>query len=132
MAPTFIFEAPSDEELDLHFHGKGDDDDEQEEAQEEEEEERAPNRKSQSPWDFGSYSESVAEEHARRSTTSVDFKISKALQNRSVAISNEDSDSAESELDKQVTKPLSLSLCLSLYQFKIRKFNFCFIILGRL
>ncbi|XP_062164527.1 DEAD-box ATP-dependent RNA helicase 28 isoform X1 [Alnus glutinosa] len=104
MAPTFVFEAPSDEELDLHFHGKGDDDDEQEEAQEveeEEEEERASNRKSQSPWDFGSYSESVAEEHARRSTTSVDFKISKALQNRSVAISNEDSDSAESELDKQ-------------------------------
>jgi ATP-dependent RNA helicase DDX27 len=118
MAPTFVFEAPSDEELDLHFPAKGDeDDDEQEEAHEiedEEEEERPSKHKSQSPWDFGSYSESVAEEHARRSTTSIDFKISKALQNRSVPISNDDSDSAESELDKQVTKPLSL-LCLSLF-----------------
>ncbi|KAM1642327.1 hypothetical protein ACFX15_011738 [Malus domestica] len=35
---------------------------------------------SESLWDFVSYSETVAQEHARRSTTSVDSKIFKALQ----------------------------------------------------
>ncbi|KAM0984762.1 hypothetical protein ACFX2I_012043 [Malus domestica] len=34
----------------------------------------------ESPWDFASYSETVAQEHAHRSTTSVDPKIFKALQ----------------------------------------------------
>ncbi|KAK8971140.1 DEAD-box ATP-dependent RNA helicase 28 [Platanthera guangdongensis] len=43
---------------------------------------------SQSPWEFGSYSESVADEHARRRTTSVDAKISKALHVRPVALPN--------------------------------------------
>lgn len=41
---------------------------------------------SQSPWEFGSYSESVADEHARRRTTSVDAKISKALHVRPVTL----------------------------------------------
>ncbi|KAL0912626.1 hypothetical protein M5K25_018610 [Dendrobium thyrsiflorum] len=42
----------------------------------------------QSPWEFGSYSESVYDEHERRRTTSVDAKISKALQNRPVSLPN--------------------------------------------
>lgn len=112
MAPAFVFEPPSDEELD-HVQAE-EEDDEVEEANEEEDEEEAEKRpsdhKSQSPWDFGSYSETVAEEHARRSTTSIDFKISKVLQNRYVPITNDGSDSAESEPDKQVTIRLPLLL----------------------
>ncbi|KAK7859215.1 dead-box atp-dependent rna helicase 28 [Quercus suber] len=42
----------------------------------------------------------LAEEHARKSTTSIDFKISKALQNRTVPIIPNDDDS-ESDSDKQ-------------------------------
>lgn len=108
MDPTFVFEPPSDEELeDMHAE---DDDQHIEEEGEEEDGDGVPKtsrRHSQSPWDFGFYSESVADEHARRSTTSVDFKISKALQERSVPVKNtaadEDSSSSESELDRQVT-----------------------------
>lgn len=49
------------------------------------EEAEVEDRPSQSPWDFASYSESVAEEHARRNTTSVDAKINKALEERVVS-----------------------------------------------
>ncbi|XP_042990428.1 DEAD-box ATP-dependent RNA helicase 28 [Carya illinoinensis] len=111
MAPAFVFEPPSDEELD-HFDAEEEEEEteeleqvakEEEDDEDEEKRQRPSNHKSQSPWDFGSYSESVAEEHARRSTTSVDFKISRALQSRSVPITNNDSDNAESESepDKQ-------------------------------
>ncbi|KAK2976650.1 hypothetical protein RJ640_008186 [Escallonia rubra] len=81
MDSAFSFEPPSDEELDF---------DEEDFGSSSEAEEQggtlaaaaAPNRhhkKSVSPWDFSSYTESVAEEHARRSTTSIDQKISKAI-----------------------------------------------------
>lgn len=36
-----------------------------------------PPLKSQSPWEFSGYSETVAQEHARKKTTSIDHKISK-------------------------------------------------------
>ncbi|KAJ4963145.1 hypothetical protein NE237_023084 [Protea cynaroides] len=86
MDESFIFEAPSDEEY--------------ESVEEEEEENEA--HESQSPWEFSAYSESVAEEHARRSTTSIDFKISKAREERAIEISNHsDGEDAESEPDKQ-------------------------------
>ncbi|XP_015577149.1 DEAD-box ATP-dependent RNA helicase 28 [Ricinus communis] len=114
MATGFVFEPPSDEEPGLSHEEEEEEEDEQEEREEEEEdgdeeeekeaEKKASNRKSQSPWDFASYSESVAEEHARRSTTSVDYKISKALQQRSVPLTtlDEDDDTAsDSEPDKQ-------------------------------
>lgn len=94
---SFLFEPPSDEDVE-HQH------DEQEEEDEEEDGEQAlANHKSQSPWDFAAYSESVAEEHARRSTTSVDFKISKLLQERSTTlpIAAADEDSSDSEPDRQ-------------------------------
>lgn len=114
MAPSFVFEPPSDEEVEYTEA----EDEEQEQIEEEEEGEqsegeeegggtaRVSNKKSQSPWDFAKYSESVAEEHARRSTTSVDQKIAKALKERSTQLrkpTEDDSESSESEPDKQVT-----------------------------
>lgn len=107
MAASFVFEPPSDEEIELSEAEDEEQVDEEEEAEAEEGGSKPSNRHSQSPWDFASYSESVAEEHARRSTTSVDFKISKALQQRSVpadadAGADEDNESSESEPDRQV------------------------------
>ncbi|PON73381.1 DEAD-box ATP-dependent RNA helicase [Parasponia andersonii] len=109
MAPSFVFEPPSDEEIELSEAENEDQVDDEEEP--EEGRSKTSNRHSQSPWDFASFSESVAEEHARRSTTSVDFKISKALQRqRSVPDSNpaadeeeeeEENGSSESEPDRQ-------------------------------
>ncbi|XWS24500.1 hypothetical protein CRYUN_Cryun28dG0108300 [Craigia yunnanensis] len=105
MAPSFLFEAPSDEEPELS-ESKDEDNEETEEEEGEGEGEGAegkpskPKRKSQSPWDFASYSESVAEEHARRGTTSVDVKISKILQQSSAPAQQEET--SDSEPDKQV------------------------------
>ncbi|KAJ7963849.1 DEAD-box ATP-dependent RNA helicase [Quillaja saponaria] len=109
MAPSFIFEAPSDEELEQL--AAEDEEQEQSEAEEEEDEEEggkagASKKKTESPWDFAKYSESVAEEHARRSTTSIDFKISKALKERSVPIPKTTEDysggsDSDSEPDRQ-------------------------------
>ncbi|XP_054819312.1 DEAD-box ATP-dependent RNA helicase 28 [Prosopis cineraria] len=119
MAIGFVFEAPSDEEIER----SDSEDEEQEQSQEEEAEEqsdydndddddeedaegrtRVSNKKSQSPWDFAKYSESVSEEHARRSTTSVDQKIAKAIKERSTPLRKpveDDQESSESEPDKQ-------------------------------
>ncbi|TYJ34882.1 hypothetical protein E1A91_A05G198500v1 [Gossypium mustelinum] len=102
MAPSFMFEAPSDEEPELS-ESKDEDNEEAEEEEEGDEAEDRPSKpkpKSQSPWDFTSYSESVAEEHARRGTTSVDFKISKILQQSSAPAQQEET--SDSESDKQV------------------------------
>ncbi|XP_044478644.1 DEAD-box ATP-dependent RNA helicase 28-like [Mangifera indica] len=98
MGSSFVFEPPSDEEIeDLESE-----EEEQEEGEGDEEEEKVPNRQKQSPWDFALYSESAAEEHTRRSTTSIDFKISKSLQQRSVPIAKAvDEDKSDSEPDKQ-------------------------------
>ncbi|GLT75309.1 hypothetical protein SLA2020_470430 [Shorea laevis] len=102
MAAGFVFEAPSDEEPELSQpeEEEEDDDEEAEEEGGEEVEDKAAKskRQKQSPWDFASYSESVAEEHARRGTTSIDSKISKVLQQRSTPADDETSDS---EPDKQ-------------------------------
>ncbi|KAL6511873.1 DEAD-box ATP-dependent RNA helicase 28 [Orobanche gracilis] len=80
----FVFDPPSDEEIE--YETESDSGKDQEEREDEEAEdsrlkvEKLPkkNKKSQSPWDFSSYSESVADEHSRRSTTSIDYKIDKA------------------------------------------------------
>ncbi|XP_015875716.2 DEAD-box ATP-dependent RNA helicase 28 [Ziziphus jujuba] len=106
MAPTFVFEPPSDEEVE-EIEAEEDEQDIEEEGEEDVEAEggsKTTRRHSQSPWDFGLYSETVAEEHARRSTTSVDFKISKAIQERSFPVENpndDDESSSESEPDRQ-------------------------------
>lgn len=102
MAPSFVFEPASDEELELE--SEQEDHEEEEEEEDEVVKEKASKRSNQSPWDFASYSESVAEEHARRSTTSIDFKISKVLQQHSLPITKPtDNDLSDSESDKQVT-----------------------------
>lgn len=104
MALSFVFEPPSDEEIDL-----SEEEQQQEQADqggEEEEDEPLSRHRTESPWDFASYSESVADEHARRSTTSVDFKISKLLENRSANFTptaDDDGQSSEEESDRQVT-----------------------------
>lgn len=55
--------------------------------------------KTQHAWEFRSYSESVAEEHARRSTTSIDDKISRVREEHSLQLPNlSDDDDVE---DKQ-------------------------------
>ncbi|XP_073136855.1 DEAD-box ATP-dependent RNA helicase 28 [Henckelia pumila] len=80
---SFFFEAPSDEEIDHNSETESDNGESGVAADpdsEFEEEKRVPkSKKSQSPWDFSSYSESVVDEHSRRSTTSIDDKISKVL-----------------------------------------------------
>ncbi|CAK9309645.1 unnamed protein product [Citrullus colocynthis] len=107
MAPSFVFEPPSDEEIDLSEEEEEQEEQEQEEAEqggEEEEDEPLSRRRIESPWDFASYSESVADEHARRSTTSVDFKISKLLEKRSASFTptaDDDGQSSEEESDRQ-------------------------------
>ncbi|XP_050267704.1 DEAD-box ATP-dependent RNA helicase 28-like [Quercus robur] len=108
MAPAFVFETSSDEEHDDFQPEHEEEQDEEAEAEaeaededeDEDEEEQPLNKKTESPWDFAPYYESVAEEHARKSTTSIDFKITKALQNRTVPIVPND-DNSESDSDKQ-------------------------------
>ena len=112
MAPAFVFETSSDEEHD-DFQPEVEEEEEEEaaEAEDEDEEEQPLNKKTESPWDFAPYYESVAEEHARKSTTSIDFKITKALQNRTVPIIPNDDDS-ESDSNKQEVSTNLLSLLI--------------------
>lgn len=106
----FAFEPPSDEEIDFEEDVSSDGEDEEENS--DVEEKGKSKKKTQSPWDFSSYTESVAEEHARRSTTSIDEKISKLVQQRGQAeiVPEKDEvdedDSSDSEPDRQVS-----SLC---------------------
>lgn len=83
------------------------------------EEAEVEDRPVHSPWDFASYSESVAEEHARRNTTSVDAKINKALEERVVShpdVGDDEEEEAEPndevfsgvELGKDVRRYISL------------------------
>ncbi|XP_015954163.2 LOW QUALITY PROTEIN: DEAD-box ATP-dependent RNA helicase 28 [Arachis duranensis] len=116
----FLFEPQSDEEIEHSEEEEASEPEsepgsepEESEGEEEEDEQEASRiskekkkKKTQSPWDFAKYTESVAEEHARRSTTSVDEKISKALKQRSTPLAvpsqnNDVDDSSDSEPDKQ-------------------------------
>ncbi|AES70228.2 putative RNA helicase [Medicago truncatula] len=118
MSPSFIFDPPSDEEIELSEHDSDESDSEQSqpesqsgeesdsdsESEQRRKEPRVSKKKTQSPWDFTQYSESVAEEHARRSTTSVDDKISAVRQRSAPVVALPDSDddrSSDSEADKQ-------------------------------
>ena len=102
----FAFEPPSDEEIDYEDVNSGADD---EDDNSDVEEKGKTHKKTQSPWDFSSYTESVAEEHARRSTTSIDDKISKIIQQRGHADLIQEKDevdedgSTDSEPDRQVS-----------------------------
>lgn len=129
MATSFVFEPPSDEEVDLSEAEELED--EEEEAEREGEEEKpSKRRQKQSPWDFASYSESVAEEHARRSTTSIDDKISRVRQQHSTPLPDhtEDASSSDSEPDKQVTNYLTFCIYKGIHRFLI---FYYFIFLGR-
>lgn len=57
--------------------------------------------KKQSPWEFSSYSESVADEYVRRRTTSVDAKISRALQQRPFSLPDHEDDDEEEEVEEE-------------------------------
>jgi ATP-dependent RNA helicase DDX27 len=93
MDSGFVFEPPSDEEVE--YDKSHDEDDEAEET-------LGGGKGSQSPWDFSAYTESVAEEHLRRSTTSIDEKISKIAQQRANPIAAEDEeDASDIEPDHQ-------------------------------
>lgn len=97
MSPSFVFEPPSDED---RPEDPEEEEDEDEGQEQEEEGGGGGGEKRQSPWDFAAYSESVAEEHARHSTTSVDHKIAKVLANRSLPALPDDL-SSDSEPDIQ-------------------------------
>lgn len=141
MSGAFFYDAASDDE-DLEFLNHGDESSEEDVAEErkaraeageeedsevededddDEEDEKSTRKGSstdaQSPWDFASYSSSVGEEHARRHTTSIDEKISKAIKHLPLPISAEDEeeeeddeDVSEAEPDKQVLNTESLYL----------------------
>ncbi|KAH0914928.1 hypothetical protein HID58_029374 [Brassica napus] len=123
MSGAFFYDAASDDDLDFLNHeeessdedvvaeerkaraeGGGEDEEdsevEDEDGEEEEEDEKTTKKGStdaQSPWDFASYSSSVGEEHARRHTTSIDEKISKAIKHRPLPISAEEVEEEEEE-----------------------------------
>ncbi|PQQ05337.1 DEAD-box ATP-dependent RNA helicase 28-like [Prunus yedoensis var. nudiflora] len=87
MTPSFVFEPPSDEEYSKEEQGLGD-------------------GNFQSSWDFASYSKIVSQEYARGSTTSIDFKIAKAVQQQQISHHNavdegEGGSSLEYESNKQ-------------------------------
>ncbi|EPS70742.1 hypothetical protein M569_04012, partial [Genlisea aurea] len=92
----FFFEPPSDEEVEQETEIEGDRENEEDAEESDMKEEKTPN-KSQSPWDFSSYSESVAVEHSKRSTTSVDHKIAKALEQRRIAIEADSGSDGDSD-----------------------------------
>ncbi|KAM7505684.1 hypothetical protein LguiB_004588 [Lonicera macranthoides] len=95
MDSGFTFEPPSDEEVEYEHDSQ--------DEEEGEGEEETLGKPSQSPWDFSSYTESVAEEHARRSTTSIDDKISKIVLQRPnpIEATADEDDSSDSEPDHQ-------------------------------
>lgn len=105
----FTFEPPSDEEIDDYANQNSESDSEQQEhnqqdssSVDDDNDDVVHNKKKQSPWDFSSFTESVADEHARRSTTSIDYKINKAIQQRSISIPNDDDDVDDEKSDRQV------------------------------
>ncbi|KAG5414318.1 hypothetical protein IGI04_001885 [Brassica rapa subsp. trilocularis] len=105
MSGVFFYDADSDDELEFLNHeenSSGEDKAEERKGQavaEEDEDEKPRGGKrstdAQSPWDFTSYSSSVGEEHARRHTTSIDEKITKAIKHRPLPISTEEEDEEE-------------------------------------
>ncbi|CAN6988248.1 unnamed protein product [Brassica rapa subsp. trilocularis] len=109
MSGAFFYDADSDDELEFLNHElnssgedkaeerKGQAEAEEDKYSQEDEKPRGGKRSTdaQSPWDFASYSSSVGEEHARRHTTSIDEKISKAIKHRPLTISTEEEDEEE-------------------------------------
>ncbi|KAL8139837.1 hypothetical protein V2J09_005858, partial [Rumex salicifolius] len=93
---SFVFEQPSDEEPE---HENNNDDSGSDSESE------TKSGKLQSPWDFSTFSRSVAEEHSLRNTTSIDEKIYKARKQHAVPLpypsDQEDSDAEPRQEDYQ-------------------------------
>ena len=73
--PPSVSPAPPNMDPDFRFDPDGSDDEAPAGA-------AARRKPAQSPWEFSTYAESVAAEHAARRTTSIDEKISQALRGR--------------------------------------------------
>ncbi|KAK1322146.1 DEAD-box ATP-dependent RNA helicase 28 [Acorus calamus] len=58
-------------------------------------------QETQSPWDFSSYVGSVGEEYERKNTTSIDYKISRALQEQQFLLPDDDEDEEEKEEEEE-------------------------------
>ncbi|KAK1296541.1 DEAD-box ATP-dependent RNA helicase 28 [Acorus calamus] len=58
-------------------------------------------QETQSPWDFSSYVGSVGEEYERKNTTSIDYKISRALQEQKFLLPDDDDEEEEEEKEKE-------------------------------
>ena len=103
MVSNFVFEAPSDEEYDPEPHD---------------------DQKTVAAWDFAAYSEAAAEEHSRRNTTSVDYKIQKLRQKTAVPLTNP----IDSDSESEVSDPEPTQVCIFLIVFNFNsikiKFNF--------
>lgn len=97
-----MFEPPSDEEIE-HDEPESeseveDDGEVAEESDHDGEKEKVrKTKKSQSPWDFSNYTESLADEHSRQGTTSIDYKISKALERRPIATAEDSEENSDAE-----------------------------------
>lgn len=103
----FVFEPPSDEEIDHNSESEAEEEgDDGAEASDDEVIVRK-NQKTQSPWDFSHYTETLADEHSRRSTTSVDYKISKALERQPIAPAGDGDSEEESDAEPQIQVMLS-------------------------
>ncbi|KAL6506709.1 hypothetical protein OROHE_022541 [Orobanche hederae] len=90
-----VFDAPGDEEIEYKTESESEEEREEEADDSELKVEKLPkkSKKSQSTRDFSSYSESVADEHSRRNTTSIDYKIGKARERLPIASAGDDESS---------------------------------------
>lgn len=125
MAADFVFEPPSDEEFkyeneDTDESGSGSEEVDSEDEENPKTRTKTSKKSKQTPWDFSSYVKSVAEEHASSGTTSIDFKISKALQRRSGPfIVDHDEDDNDAEPHRQVSFYFVVPEFIDLLLFKI-------------
>lgn len=107
MATDFVFQPPSDEEIDYVNDDTDDSGSETEETDPENEEnpQSRIQKSKQTPWDFSLSAKSVDDKLASRKTTSVDFKISKVIQQRSApfTIDNDQENSDDDEPHRQVS-----------------------------
>ncbi|KAL6524834.1 DEAD-box ATP-dependent RNA helicase 28 [Orobanche minor] len=90
-----VSDAPGDEEIEYKTESESEEEREEEADDSELKVEKLPkkSKKSQSTWDFSSYSESVADEHSRWNTTSIDYKIGKARERLPIASAGDDESS---------------------------------------
>ncbi|KAK1262506.1 DEAD-box ATP-dependent RNA helicase 28 [Acorus gramineus] len=66
-------------------------------------------QETQSPWDFSSYVGSVGEEYERKNTTSIDYKISRALQEQQFLLPDDDEDEEEEKEKEEEEEELEHS-----------------------